>query len=248
MDDDLKHKMLAAITPAVQDLAYATADMTFAFLKATGVSSSDMSLLDLLSLSARLKTGAMAASGMLQYVPLEAGSSEAAAQFAAGCRDPEKTANAIKYGLYHDVVMMELKHFTSRDALIQQATEMDGGDANFVIPDKPTPSSPGAKRWAAELNSPLHHLLADGGTVGLCEGMGSSEDEIRAILAKPMITEAEAAILMSISTKALSNKRRDDKNFPRNIYRQKCKKGKVAYITKEVIAFIENGQQKGKRR
>jgi hypothetical protein len=230
---DSEDKTPVAIAAIAEMQAHAVADLTAACVNATGISVGEMSSFDLFGFSARVTKGAMEASGLLKYIPLETSASEAAAQFAANCPDPEKAADAVKYAEFLDVGATLVKNFSPRDDDLQNA---------------PEPISSGAKRWAAELTSPLHYLpsrtlLAP--VVEVVQAKEPDEAQLRAIRVKASITETEAAMLLGMSRKALSNLRRA-RGIPRSIYKQKKEGRKVLYTTEALLDWA-NGRTLGKK-
>lgn len=247
MDNDLRSKALDAITPVVKKQAYAMADRVVAFFQSTGARSDKKSLLDLLGLGARLTKADMVSMGLSSYIPMETEASEAAAAFVETCPNPKLAAEVVKYAAFRDVVMTELKHFSPRQLIAEQAVEAKEDTAyQFNVPQDPKPVTPVAKRWMEELSSPLHHLPVSPVSfqpVASIQNDEPDEAEILAIRAKATITEREAAKLLSMTPKELGNMRRAGK-IPRNIYCQNGKGKRVRYFTAALLEWSSGNMTK----
>jgi hypothetical protein len=116
---------------------------------------------------------------------------------------------------------------------------MNGSSLLASLLDAAKSTSSGAKGWVNNFSfsSEWPSILS---TDAMNLEEKPSEAKLLAIRAKVEITETEAAMLLSRSRQALANDRRAGK-VPRSMYRQNGEKGKVAYSTAALLAWVNGG-------
>lgn len=256
-------EVLAKLPAPIIDIIFAYAEM---YCKGFGIPVVGFEMIDLMVIGGKAILGSLAGNGFLPYTQFHAIFSRAAETVAVTTRDPHRAVTFRKWGFILDVIELLKMHFTPMsEPLAIESSSSSSTAKNGALFETLAPHSPEARRWASELNSPLQFppevstiesemAQIDAATIAsqpfsIAVGNGASEAEIRAILSKPRIDEGEAAILYGKTRKALANDRRNPKGIiPRNTYCQKCEHGKVSYVTKEFVAFLENGPQKAPRR
>jgi len=254
-------EILAKLPKPIMDIIFAYAEM---YCKGFGVPVAGFEMIDLMVIACKAILGSLAGNGFLPYTQFNDIFSRAAETIAVTTHDPHRAVVFRKWGFILDVIEVLKTHFTTISEPLVVGSPSSSLTEGHGTPLEPlAPHSPEARRWAAELNSPLQfppeasiveHEMTQIDTAptasqafSIAVGKGASEGEIRAIMSKPRIDEGEAALLCGKTRKALANDRRNEK-IPRNVYHQECEYGKVSYITKEFVAFLETNPQKSKRR
>lgn len=228
-----------ALEPAIRLIGERSADMAALTLISYGITTQDMSFDDVMAVGAETRIGSLAATGFFNYVPLEDGLSLAADHFAETCRDPLAMARVKKAGLIYNAVLIDLHHFTPLYQMIDSALTANNEDMVFPPVLELKPCSEGATRWARELGSPLHYTSPVLSVPP--EELKTLADKValEAIKEKELITEAEAAELLSCSPKSLGNQRRAGE-VNRSVFTQMKANGKVLYCKAGLLAAVGN--------